>query len=172
MTRSPRAVPWEITLPWAPTTLNQSALAVLERDDRARGSACAKAVGTSTSRGVGTSVIAKTPNACARSGAGRPHGGRPNGARTRRSNPSTPRHNRHAVGASPLQHNHRKKPKLRRRVVTRQRFFGRFLCAPGQGAMQRRSTRSALRHATAAPPAARLFATSWTVNASGGGVGP
>jgi hypothetical protein len=172
MARSPRAVPWEITLPWAPTTLNQSALAVLERDDHAPGSACAKGVGTSTSRGVGTSVIAKTPSACARSGAGRPHGGRPNGARTRRSNPSTPRHNRRAVGVSPLQRNHWKKPKLRRRVVTRQIFFGRFLCAPGRDATKRRWTRSATRQAIAATPAVRPFATSWTVNASGGRVGP
>ena len=64
------------------------------RDDRGRGSACAKAVDASTSRGVGISVTARTPNACGWSGAGRRRGGRPNGARTRRSKPSMPRHER------------------------------------------------------------------------------
>ncbi len=63
--RSPRAVPWEKTLPWAAVMISQSAAAVPVRDDRGRGSACAKAVDASTSRGVGTSVTARIPNACA-----------------------------------------------------------------------------------------------------------
>jgi hypothetical protein len=62
MTRSPRAVPWENALPWAATMLNQSAAAVPVAVERVRGSACAKAAGADTSRGVGTSAIAKIPN--------------------------------------------------------------------------------------------------------------
>jgi hypothetical protein len=48
--------------------------------------------------------------------------------------------------------------------------FFRLPCAPGQGAMNHRKSRSAIRHATAAPPAVRPFIRSWIANASGGRV--
>ena len=82
--------------------ISQTAAAVPVRDDRGRGSACAKAVAASTSRGVGTSVTARTPNACAWSGAGWRRGGRPSGVRTMRPKPSTPRSNVRAGDASHL----------------------------------------------------------------------
>ena len=63
MVRSPRAVPWENALPWVATMVNQSAAAVPVAVERVRGSACAKVAGADTSRGVGTSVTAKSPNA-------------------------------------------------------------------------------------------------------------
>ena len=102
-----------------------------------RASACAKAVDASTSRGVGTSVTARIPNACVWSGAGRRRGGRPSGARTRQSKPSMPRQNVCAVSAPPLRHNRRSHLRLRRRVVTQQKFFRRLRCATGRGAMNR-----------------------------------
>src|SRR5439155_12882889 len=89
------------TLPWAAVMVIQSAAAVPVRDDRGRGSACAKAVGTSTSRGVGTSVTARTPNAGGRCVAGRRRGGRRDDARTLRPKPSTPRLSVRAVSAPP-----------------------------------------------------------------------
>jgi len=58
--RSPRAVPWENTLPWAVVMISQTVVP----DDRGCASVCAKAVDASTSRSVGTSITAKTPNAC------------------------------------------------------------------------------------------------------------
>ena len=137
------------------------------RDDRGRGSACAKAVDASTSRGVGTSVTARTPNACVWSGAGRRRSGRPNGVRTMRPKPSTPRPNVRAVSAPHLRPNPRRLPRLRRRVVTQQKFFRRLPCAIGRGAMNRPRSRAATRHATAAPPAVRRFAGCWIANASG-----
>ena len=138
------------------------------RDDRGRGCACAKAVDASTSRGVGTSVTARTPNACAWSGAGRRPSGRPNGVRTMRSKSSTPRRNVRAVDASHLRRNHRKPRSLRRRVVTQQKFFCRLPLCDRPGCHEPPRSRAATRHATAAPPAARRFAGCWIVNASGG----
>lgn len=130
MTRSPRAVPWEIALPWAVVIISQTAGAVPVRDDRGRGSACAKAVAGSTSRGVGTSVTARTPNACAWSGAGWRRGGRPNGVRMMPPKPRTPRSNVRAVGVLPLRRKHRTPPRLRWRVVTQQKLFCRRCRCP------------------------------------------
>ena len=58
-----------------------------------RGSACAKAAAADTSRGVGTSVTAKSPTAGDRCSAGRLRGVRPDGVRMMRPKPSTPRRN-------------------------------------------------------------------------------
>ena len=130
--RSPRAVPWEITLPWAPTTLNQSALAVPERDDRARGSACAKAAGASISRDVGTSVTVKIRNACVKSAAGRRRSGRPDAAWMPQPKLSTPRLNARVASEPNPHRKHQRVRRLRRRVVTQQNFFSTPLCArPG-----------------------------------------
>ena len=78
--RSPRAVPWEKWLPWAPARITQRTPAAPVRDDRVRGSACAKAAGGSTSRGVATSVTARIPPAGGRFAAGKRRGGRRSGA--------------------------------------------------------------------------------------------
>lgn len=132
MVRSPRAVPWEITLPWALLTLIPKALVVPVRDDRVRGFACAKAADGSTGRGVGTSVTARMPNACVRCGAGRRQSGRPSGAWMKRSKSSTPSPSGRDVSVAHLRRNHPSLSKLRQRVVTQQKFFANFLCArPG-----------------------------------------
>jgi hypothetical protein len=123
---SPRAVPWEKQLPWAPSTINQSAAAVPECDDRARGSACAKAAGGSTSHGVGTNAIARMRNAYGKFAVGRRRDGRPNVARPPRSKPGTHRLNACAVSEPSLRHKQLTVPQLRRRVVTRQKFFFEF----------------------------------------------
>ena len=167
LTRSPRAVPWESALPWALVRIIHSAAAVPARDDRGRGSACAKAVDGSTSRGLGTSVTAKIPKACAGSGAGKRRGGQPDGVSRMRSKPRTPRPNRRAASASPLRTNYPIRPQLRRRVVTQQEFFRRCPCATGQGAMNHRCSRAAARRVTAVPPVVRRFAGCSIGNASG-----
>ena len=124
LARSPRAVPWENTLPWASIMISHTAVA----DDRGRASVCAKAVDASTNRGVGINITAKIPNACGWCGVGRRRSGRPSGARTRPSNHSMPRPNACAVSASLLRHKRRILLRLRRRVVTQQKFFAPFLC--------------------------------------------
>jgi hypothetical protein len=130
--RSPRAVPWETTLPWAPATLNQSALVVPVRDGPGCGSACAKGVDKRTCPGAGTSVTARTPNACARSAAGWRRGGKPSGGWTKRPKHSTPRQNGRAVSAPRLRRKHPILRKLRRRVVTQRKvFFNSFVRPAG-----------------------------------------
>jgi hypothetical protein len=168
MARSPRAVPWESTLPWATLMVLHRAAALPGRDDRGRGSACAKAVAIGTSRAVPTSVTARTPNACGRSVAGRQRGVRPSGVWTMRSKPSTPRRNGRAANVPHLRRKPPRTPRLRRRVVTRQEFLGRLPCATGRAAMTHPGSRAATRHATAVPPAGRRCAGCWIVNASGG----
>ena len=153
--RFPRAVPWENALPWATAIVSQSAAAVPVRDDRGRASACARAVDASTNRGARISITAKILNACAWCGVGRRRSDRPSGARTRRPNCSMPRPNVCAVSAPHLRHKRRSRPRLRRRVVTQQKYFRRRPCATGRGAMSRLRSRVATRRATAAPRAAR-----------------
>src|SRR5207247_205249 len=58
-------------LPWAPATINQSAVLVPVDAARGRGCACAEAADGSTSRGAGTSVTARMRNASGRFAAGR-----------------------------------------------------------------------------------------------------
>jgi hypothetical protein len=123
------------TLPWAAVMVIHSAATVPVRDGRGRGSACAKAVGTSTSRGVGTSVTARTPTVGGWSGAGKRRGGRRDDARTMPPKPSTPRRRLRAVSVPQLRHKHRRIPQLRLRVVTQQKFCCRRPCATGRGAM-------------------------------------
>jgi hypothetical protein len=166
-TRSPRAVPWERTLPWAAVSISQTAAA----DDRGRGFVYAKAVDKNSSRAAGTSVTARIPSACARCAAGKRPSGRHNGVPTTRSKPSTPPPNVRAASV-PLRSNHPRLLKLRRRVVTQQKFFCRSRAATGRGAANRPPSRAATRQATAAAPAARRFIVSWIVNASGGSVAP
>jgi hypothetical protein len=137
---SPRAVPWEFALPWNGVILRQSAVPV--RGDRGRGCVCARAVGTGTSHGVGTSVTARTRNASGNSAAGRRRSGRRNGARMTVSKPSTRQRNVNGVSvravkvragsARKFQRKHRTRSKLRQRVVTQQKFFVDPMCArPG-----------------------------------------
>ena len=95
-TRSPRAVPWEIALPWVTVMISQNAVAAPVRAARGRGSASAKVVGASTSHGVGTSVTARMPTASVRSVAGRRPGGRLDGVWRQRPKPRMPRR---SVGA-------------------------------------------------------------------------
>lgn len=127
---SPRAVPWEFTLPWNVPILRPSVVPV--RDDRGLGSACAKAVAVGISPDVGTNVTAKIQNVCGNSAVGRRPSGRPGGARTRPSKPSTPPRNGRAVSVPLLRRKLQPSPRLRRRVVTQQKFFAQPLCArPG-----------------------------------------
>jgi len=93
------------------------------RDARGHESVCAKAVGTNTSRGVGTSATARMLNVGGWFVAGKRRGGRPADAKTTRPNPNTPRRNVRAVSASHLCRKLRRSPELRRRVVTQQKFF-------------------------------------------------
>lgn len=154
LARSPRAVPWENELPWASVMISQTVVA----DDRGRGSACAKAVDASTNRGVGISITARILNACGWCGVGRRRSGRPSGARMRPPNQSMPRPNVRAVSAPPLRHKRQIRLRLRRRVVTQQKYFRRLRCATGRVAMNRLRSWAAARHATAAPLAVRPFA--------------
>ena len=85
------------------------------RDNRGRGAVCARAVDAPTRHGVGTSVTAKTPNACVWSDAGKRRDARPTDARTRPPKPSTPRPNGRAADAAVL-HNLHHKQRLQRRV--------------------------------------------------------
>jgi len=101
----------------------QTAASVPVRDDRGRGSACAKAVGVSISRGVGISGTARIPNASAWSDAGKRRGGKPNGVKTMQSKPDTPRHNARAASVPHLRHKPRRSIRLQSRVVTQQIFF-------------------------------------------------
>jgi hypothetical protein len=166
--RSPRAVPWEVALPWAAIMVIPRTAAVPGRDDRGRGSACAKVVAARTSRGVGTSVTVKTPNAGGCSVAGRRRGGRPDAARTLPPKPSTPRRSGRAVSASAVHRKHRRTLRLRRRVVTQQKLFCRLPCATGRGAMNHPRRSLTNRRASAALRAVRRFAGCLIGNASGG----
>lgn len=148
--------------------ISQTAVA----DDRGRASACAKVVDASTNRGVGISITAKIPNACGWCGVGRRRSGRPSGARMRPPNQSMPRPNVRAVSAPPLRHKRQIRLRLRRRVVTQQKYFRRLRCATGRVAMSRLRSRAAARRATAAPLAVRPWAGCSIVNASGYAVAP
>jgi hypothetical protein len=134
---SPRAVPWEFTLPWNTASLRQSAAALPVRGDHGLGYVCARAVGARTSRGVGTSVTARIRNAYDNSAAGRRRSGRLADARTMPSKPSTPllsvrAVSMRAVSVPPFRHKQCRSPRLRRRVVTQQKFFAQPLCGrPG-----------------------------------------
>jgi len=143
--------------------ISQTAVA----DDRGRASACAKAVDASTNRGVGISITARIPNACGWCGVGRRRSGRPSGARMRPPNQSMPRPNACAVSASLLRPKRRSRLRLRRRVVTQQKYFRRLRCATGRVAMSRLRSRAAARRATVASFVVRPFAGSWIANASG-----
>jgi hypothetical protein len=127
---SPRAVPWEFALPWNVAILLQSALPV--RDGRGPGCVCARVVGAGTSHGVGTSVTARTRNACGSFAAGRRRSGKRAGARMMPSKPFTPRRNVRAVSVPEFRRKQHVRAELQRRVVTQQKFFAHPLCArPG-----------------------------------------
>jgi hypothetical protein len=96
--------------------------------DRGHEFVCARGVDKSTSRGVGTSVIARTLNACVCSGAGRRPSGKPDAVRMKRSKSSTPRLSVRAVSVPYLRRNHPSLSKLRQRMVTQQKFFAPVLC--------------------------------------------
>jgi hypothetical protein len=149
-------------LPWAAVIISETAADVRDPD-----CACARAVGARTRRGVGTSVTAKSPNACGWYGAGRPLGDRPNGVRMRRSKPGKPRPSGRAGSALMIRHNPRKTPKLRRRVVTQQKLFQRLPSAVGPDVTNHRPSRAETRPNFVAPPAVRRFAACSIVNANG-----
>lgn len=129
---SPRAVPWEFALPWNVAILRQSAGVLPVRDGRGPGCVCARAVAGGTSHGVGTSVTARIRNACGRSAVGRRRSGRRGGVRTTPSRPSTRWRNVRGVSVPEFRRKHQISPKLRRRVVTQQKFFVQPMCArPG-----------------------------------------
>ena len=138
--------------------------------DRGREFVCARGVDKSTSRGVGTSVIARTPNACVCSGAGRRPSGKPDGVRMKRSKSSTPRLSVRAVSVPYLRRNHPSLSEVAAAHGHAAKIFRRLFCATGQGAMRRPQSRVATRQATAVPPAARRFAGYSIVNASGNSV--
>lgn len=96
--------------------------------DLGRGFACARGVDKSTSRGAGISATARMRNACAWFVAGRRRSGRPGGGRMKRPKSSIPRLSVRAVSVPLLCRNHPNLWKLRRRVVTQQKFFAPFLC--------------------------------------------
>ena len=123
--------------------IREMAAAVPDRDERGRESACAKGVDARISRNVGISVSARMPNAYAWCGAGRRRSGRRGGGRTKRSRPSRPRPSGRAVSVPRLRRNHLNLRKLRRRVVTQQKFLRRLSCAIGRGAMRRRRSLAA-----------------------------
>jgi hypothetical protein len=120
---SPRAFPWEKHLPWALVRVRESTAARPEGADRARGIACAKVVGASISRGVGTSATARIRNAGGRSTAGKRRGGKPDIASTPTSKPGTPRLRKSAAGERSPRLRLLRTQRLRQRVVTRQKFF-------------------------------------------------
>jgi hypothetical protein len=69
----------------------------------------------------------------------------------KRPEPSTPRLNVRAVSVPNLRPNHRRHPKLRRRVVTQQKFFSTFLCdRPGCLELPLKSVRNPARFCCAA----------------------
>jgi hypothetical protein len=115
------------SLPWAPSTLSESLIARPEGADRAHGAACAKGVAASTSRGAGTSAIARSRNVAAKSASGRRPGGRPNTARLPRPKPATPKPSARAASGSRTRPRLVRNQRLRRRVVTQQKFFFRSL---------------------------------------------
>jgi hypothetical protein len=122
-THSPRAFPWEKHLPWALVRVRESTAARPEGADRARGIACAKVVGASISRGVGTSATARIRNAGGRSTAGKRRGGKPDIASTPTSKPGTPRLRKSAASERSPRLRLLRTQRLRRRVVTRQKVF-------------------------------------------------
>ncbi len=130
LAHSPRAFPWEIEPPVGTHHVkSKHRRPKPERADRARGSACAKGADASTSRGVGTSVTARTRNAGGRSAAGRRRGGRPNIARTPPPKPEHAQAEKRAPPAGQVRVPRLfRNQKLRRRVVTQQNFFSPPLC--------------------------------------------
>jgi hypothetical protein len=143
--------------------------AVPVRDGRGHGSACARAVGASTRRDVGTSVTARTPNACGSSGAGRRPNGRPSGGKAMRSKLGTLRPNGRDVGVPHRKRKHRRTLKLPQRVVTQQKFFRRLPCATDPGATNLLRSQAATRRIIAVLLAGKRFAECGIVNASGCG---
>jgi hypothetical protein len=91
------------------------------RDDRDRGSACAKAVAADTSHDAGTSVTARIPTASDCSVSGRRPSARPGDGRTPQPKLSTPRRNVRADSVPGLRHNLHRQRHLRQRVVTPQK---------------------------------------------------
>jgi hypothetical protein len=117
-----------MSLPWAPTRLRGS-LAVRQLcADRARGSACAKGAGESTSPAPGISATARSQNAAAWSAAGTRRGARPGGARIPTSGRNMRRPNARAErGPRPRLRPNRIR-NLRLRVVTQLPLFFSPLC--------------------------------------------
>lgn len=128
----PELFPWERHLPWALVRVRESVAVRPEGADRACGLACAKGVGASTSPGAGTSATARIRNAGGRSAGGWRGGGKPDIARTSLPKPGTPRQRKRAASESSPRLRPLKIQRLRRRVVTQQKFFSPPLCArPG-----------------------------------------
>ena len=130
ITTLPGLFPWELPLPWAPSTVSENTAVCPGRVDLARGSACAKVADASTNRGAGTSATARIRNASERSIAGWPLAARLNGASTPTSKPATPRTRRSAVAVPRRRPNRLENLMLRPRVVTRQTQQKNFFSLP------------------------------------------
>jgi hypothetical protein len=129
-TTLPGLFPWELPLPWAPSTVSQNTAVCPGRVDLARGSACAKVADASTNRGAGTSATVRIRNASERSIAGWPLAARPNVVRPTTSKPGTPGTRRSAVAVPRPRPNRLKNLTLRPRVVTRQTQRKNFFRSP------------------------------------------
>jgi hypothetical protein len=131
-TTLPGLFPWELPLPWAPSTVRENRAVCPGHVDLARGPACAKVADASTNRKAGTSATARIRNASGRSSAGRRLADRPDVARMSASKPAMPRPRRSAVAVPRPRPNRWKNLMLRPRVVTQQtqqqKFFSLPLC--------------------------------------------
>ena len=96
----PELFPWELPLPWAPSTVLTDTAVCPERGDLAHGLAFAKDADASTSHDAGTSATARTRNACGKSAAGKMLAARLNAVGTATSRHSMPRPKRSAVSAT------------------------------------------------------------------------
>ena len=119
----PELFPWELQLPWAPSTVLTNTAVCPERGDLARGLAFAKDADASTSHDAGTSATARTRNACGKSTAGRRLAARQNVVGMPASKPSMPRPRKSAGSKPKLRPRPLRTRQSRPRVVTQQKIF-------------------------------------------------
>ena len=154
-------------LPWATTTLKKNAVPKPERADRASGPASTKGAVASTTRDAGTSATARTRNACGKSTAGWRLADRLNVARTTRAKAQ------HAQAEKARRQRAKSVPKDVEKPGTcaarghAAKFFSPSLMRSAGLLRTPRDLTPQPGTLSAAPPAVRRFATSWTVNVSG-----
>ena len=120
---SPRAFPLGEAPPVALASVRERTAVRPVGGARARESACAKNVGASINRGLGTNVTVRIQNACGRSTAGKPPSARPNIAPTRPLEATTPRQKESAVNERGVRPRPLKFQTLHPRVVTHLKLF-------------------------------------------------